>query len=83
MLRWIVKLDPTFPDMIKISDDLKDLIQKCLQKDPKNRIGYNNTKEIQEHPWFKDINWEDVAELKLTPPIKPEIKDKFDIENFN
>lgn len=35
------------------------------------------------HVWFKSINWDDLNNLKITPPIKPEIKDKFDIENFN
>ena len=35
------------------------------------------------HPWFNDINWDDVNTLKVIPPIKPEVKDKFDIENFN
>jgi len=30
MLNWIVKLDPTFPKSIKISDDLKDLILKVI-----------------------------------------------------
>ena len=35
------------------------------------------------HPWFKSVNWTDVYNLKIDPPIKPEIKDKFDIENFN
>lgn len=35
------------------------------------------------HAWFKTINWEDVNSLKIEPPMKPEIKDKFDIENFN
>ena len=43
MLNWIVKLDPTFPKMIKISDDLMDLIKKCLTKDPTKRIGFENT----------------------------------------
>lgn len=35
------------------------------------------------HPFFNKINWTEVNALKITPPIKPEIKDKFDIENFN
>ncbi len=38
---------------------------------------------VFKHKWFEDIDWEDVAELKINPPIKPEIRDKFDIENFN
>jgi serum/glucocorticoid-regulated kinase 2 len=83
MLNWVVKLDPTFPKSIKISEDLEDLIKKLLQKEPSKRIGFNNISEIKEHPWFKDINWEEVMSLKIQPPIKPEIGDKFDIENFN
>jgi len=35
------------------------------------------------HPWFNDVNWEDVKALKVEPPIKPEVKDKFDTENFS
>jgi hypothetical protein len=35
------------------------------------------------HPWFNDINWEDVKALKVEPPIKPDVKDKFDTENFS
>ena len=83
MLNWIVKLDPTFPKMIKISDELKDLIQKCLVKDPSKRIGCDDTSVIQQHSWFADVNWDDVKGLKIDPPIKPEVRDKFDIENFN
>ena len=35
------------------------------------------------HPFFADVDWEAVKALKIEPPIKPEIKDKFDTENFN
>ena len=83
MLNWVVKLDPTFPSMIKISDELQDLIKKCLQKNPANRIGFKNTEEIFQHPWFATINWDDVTALKISPPIQPKIEDKFDINNFN
>lgn len=30
MLNWIIKLEPSFPKMIHTSDELKDLIRKCL-----------------------------------------------------
>ena len=54
-----------------------------MQKDPAKRLGAGNTKDIMAHAWFKSINWDDVNALKIEPPLKPEIKDKFDIENFN
>ncbi len=83
MLNWVVKLDPTFPKMFKISEELEDLIKKCLQKDPKDRLGYENTEDVTKHEWFKDVDWDKVNSLELEPPIKPEIRDKFDIDNFN
>ena len=83
MLNWIVKLDPTFPKSITISDDLQDLIKRCLQKDPAKRIGNESTEEIIKHPWFASVNWEEVIELKAEPPIKPEVKDRYDTDNFN
>ena len=60
MLNWIVKIDPFFPKMIKISDDLKDLIMQCLKKKPTDRIGYSNIELIKDHNWFKDIDWNKV-----------------------
>ena len=30
MIRWIIELEPSFPEIVKISDELKDLIIKCL-----------------------------------------------------
>jgi serine/threonine protein kinase len=47
MLNWIIKIDPFFPKMIKISDELKDLISQCLKKNPKERIGYSNIELIK------------------------------------
>lgn len=52
-------------------------------KDPTKRIGANGIGELKDHAWFSDINWDDVNGLKIDPPIKPDVKDKFDIENFN
>ena len=47
------------------------------------RIGYNNTSEIKSHPWFANVDWDQVDALTLSAPIKPELRDKFDTEHFN
>ncbi len=83
MLDWIVKLEPTFPDMVNISDELRDLIKQLLQKDPSKRLGYASTSSIRNHAWFKDIKWEKIENFEIEPPIKPEIKDEYDTDNFN
>jgi len=33
----------------------------------------SGTKEIFLHPWLKKINIKDLLELKIPPPIKPDI----------
>ena len=48
---------------------LKDLLSKLLCKEPNKRIGLKSKKEIKTHPWFQNINWDDV----LTKNIKPSI----------
>lgn len=83
MLNNIVKINPTFPKMIKVSDELQDLIQLCLKKDPKERIGNSGLQELMEHPWFEPIDWEKMRALKYDAPIKPDIKDPLDIDHFN
>lgn len=55
MLNWIVTIDPFFPKMIEISNELKELIQLCLKKNPEERIGHENIEEIKSHAWFKDF----------------------------
>lgn len=83
MLNNIIKINPTFPSMIKVSDELQDLIQQCLMKDPAKRIGNKGLSQIMEHPWFEPMDWDKMRALKYEAPIKPEIKDPLDIDNFN
>jgi serum/glucocorticoid-regulated kinase 2 len=61
----LIKEKPVFfPDAkkhgISMSDDCKAFIQGCLEKDPKNRLGKGGPQEILSHPWFSDINHENL-----------------------
>lgn len=58
-----------------MSSDALDLIVKLLNRDPKKRLGAGpeDAEEIKKHPFFKNINWQDVLQRKLKPP-KPHIK---------
>ena len=48
---------PTF-----ITPDCYDLLKRLLQRNPHDRIGaIGGIEEIKQHPWFKDISWEDVG----------------------
>lgn len=46
-----------FPDFLKISDDLKDLIRKMLHKDPNERITLPEIKVV-----FLELKHDDVIE---------------------
>jgi serine/threonine protein kinase len=60
---WEIK-DKYETKIIDIPNDAKDLIQKILVKDPKQRIGYGSKdyKEIKEHPFFKGINFDTLSD---------------------
>ena len=42
-----------------MSDELKDLITKLLDKNPTKRLGTtNDADEIVNHPFFADMDWD-------------------------
>lgn len=82
MLNQVLKLQPYFPSIIKISNELKLLIQQCLNKDPEKRFVLS-WESVKEHPWFSDVNWEDVQALRVPAPIQPRFSDEYDISYFN
>jgi len=73
---------------VEVSEDAKDLINKLIQLDPKQRLGANSEDkhasggaEIQAHHWFSDINWETLLEdeAQFVPnPENPEDTEYFD-----
>ena len=54
-----------------VSDNAKDLLTKLLRPQPSTRLGAGGVHEIQEHPFFKDIDWQALEERRVTPPFKP------------
>ncbi len=82
MMNWIVKVEPSFPKIVQISDELKDLIKNCLNKTPEKRIGYKSTNDIKKHKWFQNVDWDDVEKLNIEPPIVPDLENKYDTSNF-
>ena len=53
------------PELRHLQGDIKDLLLKLLEKDPKRRLGsQRGVAEIKEHPYFKNINWKDVMKKK-------------------
>ncbi|XP_067680069.1 RAC-gamma serine/threonine-protein kinase-like isoform X1 [Haliotis asinina] len=63
-----------------LSEDAKSLLTGLLAKNPKDRLGGSeaDVREIMSHPFFMPINWADLAEKKICPPWKPDVKSAWD-----
>lgn len=48
---------------------------KLLTRDPNRRLGSGkaDAEEIKAHPFFKDVNWDDVVNKRIPPPYCPTI----------
>ncbi|KAK4247413.1 hypothetical protein C7999DRAFT_32189 [Corynascus novoguineensis] len=72
----------------EVSPEAKDLINKLLCTDPRQRLGSNRDEkfqsggeEIRNHPWFSDVNWATLLqdEAQFVPqPENPEDTEYFD-----
>lgn len=74
---------PKFP--AALSRECQDLISRLLNKDPKHRLGSGkgDVEDIKKHQWFRELNWEDLLDLKIEPPYKPKVKSDTDTSNFS
>lgn len=63
----------------------QDLIERLLEKDPHKRLGAfaGGAADIKAHPWFRDVNWEQLEARQLRPPFKPKIAGDGDASNFD
>jgi Protein kinase C terminal domain len=54
-------------------------------KEPDQRLGSGPTdaQEIMSHPFFANINWDDIYHKRIPPPFKPTIQSATDTSNFD
>ena len=58
---------------IPMTEEMKDIIKRLLEKNPAKRLGSNgDADEIVNHPWFQDFDWESLIGKKLEAPFKPD-----------
>jgi len=68
----------------KISRKAESIIKALCRQDPSERIGYQRAgvNDIRKHRWFQGFDWEGLRSEKITAPHIPEIKNPFDVSNF-
>lgn len=61
------------------------VLQALLTKDPLSRLGSGprDAEEIMDHPYFSDVNFDDILNLRVQPPYIPEITSEHDYSNFD
>ncbi|CAD8172037.1 unnamed protein product [Paramecium octaurelia] len=56
-----------------------DFINRLLQRKPQQRLGFNESQEIRQHPWFLNFPWQKLKNFELVPPFQPNrTEDNFD-----
>lgn len=61
------------------------VLQALLTKDPSQRLGSSerDALDIMEHPYFRDVNFDDVLNCRIQPPYFPELSNEHDCSNFD
>ncbi|CAG0897021.1 unnamed protein product, partial [Cyprideis torosa] len=68
-----------------LSAEAKGLLLLLLEKDPEKRIGLGGAAagELQDHPFFRNINWTRLERKEIPPPDKPKLKNSWDVSYFD
>lgn len=79
----ILEDEPLYP--IQMPRDSVSLLQRLLTRDPARRLGAgpNDAEDIKAHPFFRDINWDDLLHKRVTPPFRPTLKSASDTTWFD
>lgn len=75
--------EPLFP--IQMASEAVGLLESLLTKDPTRRLGSTerDALEVMEHAYFRNINFDDIRNLRVPPPYVPEVKADDDISYFD
>ena len=67
-----------------MDDMARDFIKRLLVRDCKKRLGHGHggADKVRDHKLFLSIDWTEVEERKMTPPIIPKMTHPADTRNF-
>jgi len=68
-LNYVKIMFANIPMHKNFSRSCRSLIFDLLEKDPRSRI--ESFTEVKTHPFFKDLDWDALYELKIKVPLKP------------
>lgn len=85
LFKKIVQGRYTYPSFKPVSKAAEDIVKQLLQRDQSKRLGNlkGGHRDLQQHPWFDEINLDKLLKRELKAPWKPKIKDALDASNFD
>uniref|UniRef100_A0A674PCU5 Ribosomal protein S6 kinase n=1 Tax=Takifugu rubripes TaxID=31033 RepID=A0A674PCU5_TAKRU len=68
-----------------LTQEARDLLKKLLKRNASLRLGAGpgDAAEVQAHPFFRHINWDDLLAHKVEPPFKPFLQSADDASQFD
>uniref|UniRef100_A0A672ZEK7 Ribosomal protein S6 kinase n=1 Tax=Sphaeramia orbicularis TaxID=375764 RepID=A0A672ZEK7_9TELE len=68
-----------------LTQEARDLLKKLLKRNASLRLGAGpgDSAEVQAHPFFRHINWDDLLARKVEPPFKPFLQSADDVSQFD
>jgi serum/glucocorticoid-regulated kinase 2 len=78
MYQKILNGELRFPTYV--SQEAKSLLEGLLTRDVDKRLGSGpeGGKNVKQHPFFRDIDWEKLEKREVEPPWKPKVKSDTD-----
>jgi len=68
-----------------LTNEARALLKKLLKKNPSDRLGSgpDDSAPIKGHLFFRHINWDDLLNKKIEPPIKIGVTSAYDVSLFD
>eukprot|EP00069_Balaena_mysticetus_P012843 bmy_07833T0 len=68
-----------------LTPDARDLVKKFLKRNPSQRIGGGpgDAADVQRHPFFRHVNWDDLLARRVDPPFRPSLQSEEDVSQFD
>lgn len=79
----ILSDEPLYP--INMARHSVSILQALLTRDPSKRLGSgpNDARDVMAHPYFANINWDEIYHRRVPPPYIPKIDSPTDTRNFD
>ena len=80
----LIKTRPVRPPR-SLSAKACAMLKGFLNQNPEERLGCHpdhGFQEIMDHPFFKNLIWEDIELKQVTPPYRPSLENERDLANF-